>query len=205
MNNPIIMKYTQLFMLLLITSITIAQNPIVPPGMYIADPSAHVWNDGKLYIYGSVDESTSYYCSWRHHVMYTTDLVHWEIEENVFFSKGDNDQVPYSDALLFAPDCMYKDGTYYMYYCISDINGTEGVATSKSPIGPFISGKKIELKGIEEIDPAVFMDDDGQAYYIWGQFEAKIAKLMPNMMEIDTTTVIEDLLTEKEHFFHEGG
>ena len=30
-----------------------AQNPIVPPGMYIADPEAHVWNDDKLYIYGS--------------------------------------------------------------------------------------------------------------------------------------------------------
>ena len=30
-----------------------SQNPIVPPGIYIADPSAHVWQDGKLYIYGS--------------------------------------------------------------------------------------------------------------------------------------------------------
>jgi hypothetical protein len=28
-----------------------AQNPIVPPGVYIADPSAHVWKDGKMYVY----------------------------------------------------------------------------------------------------------------------------------------------------------
>jgi arabinoxylan arabinofuranohydrolase len=182
-----------------------AQNPIVPPGMYIADPSAHVWDDGQLYVYGSVDESTEYYCSWRHHVMSTTDLIHWDIEENVFSSKGDNDQVPYSDALLFAPDVMFKDGTYYMYYCQPDRRAAEGVATSSSPTGPFTNGQKIDLQGIEEIDPCVFIDDDGQAYYIWGQFEAKIARLKPNMTEIDSTTIITDLLTEKEHYFHEGG
>lgn len=182
-----------------------AQNPIVPAGMYIADPSAHVWDDGKLYIYGSVDESPDYYCSWRHHVMSTTDMITWEIEENVFWSKGENDEVPYSDALLFAPDAMYKDGTYYMYYCQPDPNAAEGVATSKSPTGPFINGQKMNVQGIEEIDPCVFMDDDGQAYYIWGQFEAKIAKLKPNMTEIDSTTFISDLLNEKEHYFHEGG
>lgn len=182
-----------------------AQNPIVPPGMYIADPSAHVWSDGKLYVYGSLDESTDYYCSWRHHVLSTSDLKNWEITKNVFSSKGENDQVPYSDALLFAPDCQYKDGTYYLYYCQPDRNAAEGIATSKSPAGPFTGGQKINLAGMQEIDPAVFIDDDGQAYYIWGQFQAKIAKLKPNMKEIDTSTIVTDLVTEKEHYFHEGG
>ena len=180
------------------------QNPIVPAGVYIADPSAHVWNDGKLYVYGSLDESTNYYCSWRHHVLSTTDMIHWEIEENVFASKGKNDQVPYNDALLFAPDVMYKDGTYFMYYCQPD-KDAEGVATSISPLGPFTNGKKLNVAGFEEIDPCVFMDDDGQAYYIWGQFNAKIAKLKLNMTEIDTTTLVTNLVNEKEHFFHEGG
>lgn len=193
------------FLLIFAPIFLLGQNPIVPAGMYIADPSAHVWEDGKLYIYGSVDESTDYYCSWRHHVMSTTDLINWEIEEDVFWSKGENDEVPYSEALLFAPDCMYKDGTYYLYYCQPDLNGAEGVATSPSPLGPFTNGKKMNVHGFEEIDPCVFTDDDGQAYYIWGQFEAKIAKLKPNMVEIDSATLIPDLLTEKEHFFHEGG
>jgi arabinoxylan arabinofuranohydrolase len=67
---------------------TLAQNPIVPPGVYIADPSAHVWDDGKLYVHGSLDESTNYYCSWRHHVLYTDNLKNWKIVENVFSSKG---------------------------------------------------------------------------------------------------------------------
>ncbi|WP_319592481.1 family 43 glycosylhydrolase [uncultured Draconibacterium sp.] len=181
-----------------------AQNPIVPAGVYIADPSSHVWADGRLYLYGSLDESTDYYCSYRHHVLSTSDLKDWTITKNVFASRGENDQVPYSDALLFAPDCMFKDGTYFMYFCQPDRNAAEGVATSNSPTGPFINGKKIELGGIEEIDPAVFIDDDGQAYYMWGQFQAKIAKLKANMTEIDTSTIT-IIADENEHFFHEGG
>lgn len=181
-----------------------AQNPISPPGVYIADPSARVWQDGKLYVYGSSDESTAYYCSKRHDVLSTTDLKTWTLTENTFASAGKNDQVPYNDAVLFAPDVAYKSGTYYLYYCQPD-KFTEGVATSESPLGPFVNGKPINLYGKNQIDPAVFIDDDGQAYYIWGQFQAKMAKLKPNMMEIDSSTIKNNVVTEKEHFFHEGG
>lgn len=181
-----------------------AQNPIVPPGVYIADPTARVWDDGNLYIYGSLDESTRHYCSWRYHVMMTTDMKSWDITENAFASKGEDDEVPYSDELLFAPDCMEKDGKYFLYYCMPDLNAAEGVATGNSPTGPFTQGQKVELEGIEEIDPTVFVDDDGQAYYIWGQFEAKIAKLKPSMTEIEPSTIVRGVVNEKEHFFHEG-
>lgn len=34
-----------------------AQNPISPQGVYIADPTARVDSDGRLYVYGSLDES----------------------------------------------------------------------------------------------------------------------------------------------------
>jgi hypothetical protein len=173
--------------------------------MYIADPSAHVWEDGKMYVYGSRDESPEYYCSWDHHVLYSSDLKTWEIAKNAFSSRGDNDQVPYSDRILYAPDCQYKEGTYYLYYCLASNEQTEGVATSHSPTGPFVNGTNIDLHGINQIDPAVFVDDDGQAYYLWGQFTAKMAKLKPNMMEIDPASIKDSVLTEKEHYFHEGG
>lgn len=182
-----------------------AQNPIVPAGMYIADPSAHVWRDGKMYVYGSRDESPDYYCSWDHHVLYSSDLLTWEVARNVFSSRGDNDQVPYSDRILYAPDCQYMDSTYFLYYCLASNEQTEGVATSHSPIGPFVNGTNIDLYGINQIDPAVYIDDDGQAYYLWGQFTAKMAKLKPNMVEIDPATIKDSVLTEKEHYFHEGG
>ena len=91
---------------------------------------------------------------------------------------------------------------YYLYFC--QPGGLEGVATSTSPTGPFTNPKELYLKKKNQIDPAVFIDDDGQAYYTWGQFQAKIAKLKPNMTEIDTTSIVENVITEKEHFFHEG-
>jgi arabinoxylan arabinofuranohydrolase len=197
-------KFALIALILVITGVK-AQNPIVPAGLYIADPSAHVWKDGKMYVYGSRDESPNYYCSWDHYVLSSSDLIHWEITKNAFASKGANDQVPYSDEILYAPDCNYKDGTWYLYYCLASNKNTEGVATSKSPLGPFTNGRIIDTKGINEIDPCVFIDDDGQGYYLWGQFTAKMAKLKPNMTEIDLSTVKDSVITEKEHFFHEGG
>jgi len=198
-------KIVAIIVLLIVSKILAAQNPIVPAGVYIADPSAHVWSDGKLYIYGSNDESTNYYCSWTHHVLTTTNLKKWDLTRDVFTSKGESDDVSYNDELLFAPDCQYKNGNYYLYYCQPSNTEAEGVATSTSPLGPFTNGKKIDTKGISEIDPCVFIDDDGQAYYIWGQFTAKMAKLKPNMTEIDLSTVKDSVVTEKEHLFHEGG
>lgn len=202
------MKQLQIYGLLIalsiIPGIIFAQNPIVPPGVYIADPSAHVWN-GKLYVYGSRDESPDYYCSWNYHVLSTSDMKNWTIHENSFASKGPGDQVPYSDSYLWAPDVQYKDGTYYLYYCLGFTNNAEGVATSNSPTGPFMNGRPIKTGKFDQIDPCVFIDDDGKAYFIWGQGTAKMALLKPNMMEIDSTTIRDGIVTEKEHRFHEGG
>ena len=110
-----------------------AQNPIVPPGVYIADPSARVWNDGKLYVYGSLDESTTYYCSYMYHVLSTSDMKNWKLTPDVFNSRGDNDQISYSDKELYAPDCTHRNGLYYLYYCQPDRKAAEGVAVSDSP------------------------------------------------------------------------
>ncbi len=181
-----------------------AQNPIIPAGTYGADATARVLQDGKLYIYASTDESVNYPCSWHFDALSTSDLKTWTVTKNIFSSKGDKDQVPYSNAPLFAPDIAYKNGTYYLYYCQPDLKNPEGVATSKSPLGPFVNGKSINLFGNNQIDPGVFIDDDGQAYYIWGQFQAKMAKLKPNMIEIDSATIKYNVVTQKEHFFHEA-
>lgn len=178
----------------------IAKNPIVPPGVYMADPEGHQWANGSMYVYVSRDESPDYYCSWRYDLLRSDNLRDWTIVENIFASKGPEDKVPYSDELLFAPDGAYRNGKYYLYYCQAG-GRSEGVAVANTPEGPYSDG--IEMKGLNQIDPAVFVDDDGQAYYYWGQFTAKGAKLKDNMVEIDHSSVVE-LLTEEEHFFHEG-
>lgn len=180
-----------------------AQNPIVPPGIYIADPSAHVWKDGKIYIYGSRDETSKYYCSTSYRVLSSSDLKTWKLSDVSFASAGPGDQVPYADVPLFAPDAQYFNGKYYLYYCMP-WKDAEGIASSDSPVGPFINGMPMDLKGINGIDPCVFIDDDGQGYYVWGQFSAKMAKIKPNMKEIDTSTIKEGVVTQEKHYFHEG-
>jgi len=180
------------------------QNPFTPAVIYLADPSARVWSDGKLYVYGSLDESCDYYCSGYNPVMYTQDLVTWELARDAFMSMGEGDGVPYNDKILYAPDAAYRDGIYYLYYCQPDKTQAEGVAWSQYPSGPFGEGKAINLAGYNEIDPAVFIDDDGQAYYLWGQFTLKMAKLKDNMKEIDLATLNDSVITEGEHYFHEG-
>jgi len=180
------------------------QNPICPAEVYIADPSARVWNDGKLYIYGSLDESCDYYCSNRYHMLYTDDMLHWELIKDIFKSSGEGDEIKYNNKVLYAPDAAYADGNYYLYYCQPDQDHAEGVAFSTNPIGPFTNGEAMDLFGYNQIDPAVFVDDDGQAYYLWGQFTLKMARLKSNMKELDLNTVRESILTESEHHFHEG-
>ncbi|RSL57028.1 hypothetical protein CEP53_006620 [Fusarium sp. AF-6] len=101
--------------------------------------------------------------------------------------------------LLFAPDAIAANGRYYLYFCCSD--DTEGFATSDSPKGPFTNPIRLPAT---RIDPAIFIDRDGQAYYFWGQFNASGAKLTPSMGGIDESTVVHALLTEDNHHFHEG-
>lgn len=50
-----------------------------------------------------------------------------------------------------------------------------------------IDGKPVEHAN--QIDPSVFIDDDGQAWMFWGQFSAKCAKLNPDMRSIDPSTI----------------
>lgn len=101
--------------------------------------------------------------------------------------------------LLFAPDCIYKDGLYYLYFCMPD--DSEGVAVSKKPEGPFSDPVQLPCGGI---DPAVFIDEDGQAYYYWGQLFSHGVKLNPDMISFEREEIVDDLVTEEEHFFHEG-
>lgn len=178
-----------------------ALNPIAPPGVYIADPEVRQMPDGRVYIYGSRDEPGNSWCSHSYNVLSSSDLVDWHVEQFSFATEGLGKQVDYTDRLLYAPDCIYKDGKYYLYYCLAGNGEDEGVAVSSSPYGPFRDGKVME--GISGIDPSVFIDDDGQAYLFWGQWHARGAKLSKDMLSIEGA-VHDSLLTYKTHFFNEG-
>lgn len=112
------------------------------------------------------------------------------------FAKQENEEKP---PLLFAPDCICKNGKYYLYFCMSD--DSEGVAVSDSPVGPFHDPKQLPCGGI---DPAVFIDDDGTAYLYWGQLFSHGVKLSEDMVSFDRSEIVDNLITEEEHYFHEG-
>ncbi|TAH25818.1 MAG: carbohydrate-binding protein [Cytophagales bacterium] len=180
------------------------QNPISPEGIFIADPSGHVWKDGRLYIYGSLDKSPNYFCSSDYHILSSSNLMNWVVSKNIFsLEEKNNPNKSKQEKILYAPDCGYINGKYCLFYCQPGAEA-EGVAEANTPIGPFLNAKKMNIYGHNQIDPSIFTDNDGKNYYIWGQFDLKIAELKPNSTEIDSSTIFNNVITEKEHFFHEG-
>ena len=202
MQNVMTKKATLFIFILFISKVSISQNPIIPPGTYLADPSARVWKDGKLYIYSTKDESPTYMCSTTYDVISTSNLIDWQSNKNVFASKGENDEVPYTDNKLYGPDCTFKNGKYYLYYCHQNGGKDVGVVVSESPAGPFKNGQLLE--GVNQMLPSVFTDDDGQSYLCYGFFSLYAVKLKPKMTEIQPETLNKAVLNEKDHFFHEG-
>lgn len=111
-----------------------------------------------------------------------------------------------SKRLLYAPDSLTVNGRSYLFFCTSD--GCEGVAVADHPAGPFrdpvrITGDR-SSQPISGIDPAVFRDDDGKVYLYWGQICACGAELTEDLTQIKEDTLVRNLLTEREHAFHEG-
>jgi arabinoxylan arabinofuranohydrolase len=93
-----------------------AQNPFVR-NIYTADPSAHVWRDGRLYVYPSHDIDPPVGCDKmdRYHVFSTDDMVHWKDHGEILNAE----QVPWGrkeGGFMWAPDCAYKNGKYYFYF-----------------------------------------------------------------------------------------
>ncbi|WP_353816200.1 family 43 glycosylhydrolase [Agromyces sp. SYSU T00266] len=225
------------------------RNPLLPLDIHMPDAEARVMPDGRLYLYGSLDERDDRYCSGRYRVASTADLVEWTVHP-VSFTTDDvpwagvvptsgrsfldgvtsYDELPEyaramlppgatdvpfeefaagvraataqrqpTEPLLYAPDAIERDGRFFLYFCLSD--DSEGVAVADSPTGPFTDARRLP---ISQIDPAVFVDDDGQAYLYWGQFSANVARLNDDMMSIDESSIVTGLITESEHHFHEG-
>ncbi|GHT78108.1 hypothetical protein FACS1894130_04130 [Spirochaetia bacterium] len=178
-------------------------NPILPKKYYIPDVEARVWKDGRIYLYGSCDIcANTFYCSHEYRVFSSDGMLRWKDHGVSFtgYDQGPNHAV--ESGILYAPDCVYKDGVWYLYYC--QPQGEEGVAVSDNPAGPFEHAQIVVGANKTRIDPAVFIDDDGSAYYYWAQISARAGRLRPNMAELIPETVVEGLITEAEHGFHEG-
>lgn len=181
-----------------------AANPIVPEGEFLSDPAPRTGPDGALYVFGSRDMRTDKgtYCTCCNDVFETRDLRDWTIRRGVLVSRGAGDGVSASDAPLYAPDAIFHDGKWRIFYCMPDKSHTEGVASADGAGGPFKT--TFAYPWAKQIDPSVFRDDDGTLYYFWGQFSVKGAVLKHDLSGIVPGTLHEGVIDEARHNFHEG-
>lgn len=170
------------------------RNPIIQH-LYTADPAARTFGD-TLYLYTSHDQDTATGFSmenWR--VFSTPDLVHWTDHGAPFGL----DDLTWADEYAWAPDAINRNGKYYFYYPVEQQH--IGVAVADSPYGPFrdplghplISHNTPGVVSNRDfIDPAVFIDDNGQAYLLMGQLKVNIVKLNEDMISYDGEVIILD-------------
>ncbi|CAI6086753.1 unnamed protein product [Clonostachys chloroleuca] len=143
---------------------------------FTADPSAHVFN-GRVYIYPSHDRDTGtenndngdQYDMADYHV-FSLPSLHpspGPVTDHGVVLRAED--IPWVSKQLWAPDAASKNGKYYLYFPARDKDGVFriGVAEGASPEGPFTPDPE-PIKGSYSIDPAAFVDDDGQAYLYFG-------------------------------------
>lgn len=197
-------------------------NPIFTD-IFTADPSAHVWDDGRLYVYPSHDQFPAQGCDFmdRYHVYSTTNMVDW-YDHGEILSSDDVEWGRPEGGFMWAPDAAYKDGKYYFFFphpseTAWNDSWKVGVAVSDKPAEGFevvtkkadgsdyqgyLEGIPYEQTGFGLIDPAVF-EDNGKFYLsIGGAGKCYIAEMTDDLLGVkeDTWTDISSQLYD----FHEG-
>lgn len=171
-----------------------AQNPIVTH-CYTADPAPMVFEgNDSLYVYCDEDMNVpgvnDFYYMERWRVYSTVDMVNWT-DHGIAMPRTAFTWA--KEGTCWASQCVSRNGMYYWYMCASkpgDWRHYIGVGKSDKPSGPFKDGRKqplVSTGGGGDIDPTVFIDDDGQAYLYWGNNKLCYSKLNKNMLMIDKT------------------
>lgn len=187
----------------IIANIAFAQNPFVQTN-FTADPAPLVYND-RLYVYTTHDEDESTWFNMNNWRVYSTaDMVNWT-DHGVILSYSDFE---WAKGDAWAPQCVEKNGKFYLYIpAISKENNKPaiGVAVGDSPIGPFYDalGKSLVQTDWGDIDPTVFIDDDGQAHMYWGNPDLKYLKLNEDMISF-SGEVVNVPMVEKSFGKREG-
>ena len=184
-----------------------AGNPIITD-KYTADPAAMVYHD-TVFLYVGHDQAAldlNFYDLREWMVYSSTDMVNWK-EYPVPLSVRD---FKWAKKHAWAAHVIEKDGKFYWYVTVfhDSIPGfSVGIAVADRPEGPYKdalghalitndmtaspfqipAGEEGQMRDMDwdDIDPAVFIDDDGQAYIFWGNTTCHYAKLKDNMLELD--------------------
>ena len=177
-----------------------AQRPIIQT-KYTADPAPMVYND-TVFLYTTHDEDDAEGFKMQDWLLYTsTDMVNWT-DHGVVASLKSFNWVK-RDNGAWAEQVVERNGKFYMY-CPIHGNGI-GVLVSDSPYGPFKDplGKPLvwQKEHWDDIDPTVFIDEDGQAYMYWGNPNCYYVKLNEDMISYSGDIV---KLKETPEHYQEG-
>lgn len=182
-----------------------AQNPIIQ-NVYTADPAPMVHND-TLFLFTGHDEdvATDKGFIMQDYLCFTsTDMVNWTQHAPVF----NVDSLGWAEKYnANAAQAIYRNGKYYFYISpwsgLADRGDCISVVVSDSPYGPFkdvlgkplISPSQTNYKSHlwEDIDPTVFIDDDGQAYLYWGNNALYCVKLNEDMISYSGDIITFDI------------
>ena len=156
---------------------------------YTADPAPYVHGD-TVYLYTTHDEDNAdgfMMYDWLLHT--STDMVNWT-SHGAVASLGD---IKWSSKTngAWAEQVIERDGKWFMYVPIHG-NGIS-VLVADNPYGPFKEPLNKALVWQREhwndIDPTVWIDDDGQAYMYWGNPELYMIKLNKDMISTQGSIV----------------
>lgn len=177
-----------------------AQRPVIQT-KYTADPAPMVYND-TVFLYTTHDEDDAEGFKMQDWLLYTsTDMVNWT-DHGAVASLKSFDWVK-RDNGAWAEQVIERNGKFYMY-CPIHGNGI-GVLVSDSPYGPFKDSLGQPLVWQKEhwydIDPTVFIDEDGQAYMYWGNPHCYYVKLNEDMISYSGDIV---KLKETPEHYQEG-
>lgn len=184
----------RLIVLSLLTAplLAMAQAPIVKD-MFTADPAPLVVGD-TLFLYTGHDDNNApkeKYVMKDWLLFSTTDMVNWEFRGTPLKSSD----FSWSAGDANAAQCIERNGKFYWYVSVTSKNDpgvAVGVAVSDYPTGPFKDaiGKPLIINSQttyashswDDLDPTVFIDDDGQAYLYWGNNALYCVKLNEDMI-----------------------
>ena len=167
--------------------VTQADNPIVQTS-FTPDPAPVVFGD-ELYVFTGCDRdgSNEFYTMTGWQCFSTKDMKNWTdhgriLEDTSFKWCNAND--------AWASQCIERNGKYYFYFTTTNKSGggrAIGVAVADSPEGPYSDplGKPLCGPNWDYIDPTVIIDDDGQAWLMFGNPKCYYVKLKEDMVTLD--------------------
>ena len=164
------------------------KNPVVRTG-YSSDPAPKVMPDGKVWMVTSIDhpDGGGYSTMHSYRAFSSSDLVNWTDHGEILNLNHQNEK-PGEDWALWAPDIIYKHGKYYLYFPLRNImaNGNHdsyvAVAVSDRMDTRFTILEHRMVGSEDGLDPAVFIDDDGEQYILWNR--KSLSKLNDDMKSI---------------------